>query len=56
MYLKKILSKNPDPECYNNEIKRQKAMVTKIYNKKIGQPYEVEPRRLSKQLLVALTL
>jgi len=54
MHLKKILSKNLDPEYYNKEVKRLKVKVRKMYNKrKFGQPYQVEPNRLSKELLVA---
>jgi hypothetical protein len=30
---KKILSKNPDPEYYNKEVKRLKVKVRKMYNK-----------------------
>jgi hypothetical protein len=43
MYLKKILSENSDPECYNKEVKRLKVKVRKMYNKrKFGQPYKAE--------------
>ena len=50
----KILSKNPDPEYYNEEVKQLKAKVRKMYNKrKFGQPYQAELKRLSKELLVA---
>jgi len=43
MYLKKILSKNSDPEYYNKEVKGQKAKFRKMYNKrKFGQPYQAE--------------
>jgi len=39
----KILSKNPDPEYYNKEIKRLKVKIRKMYNKrKFGQPYHSE--------------
>ena len=31
----KILSKNPDPEYYNKEVKRLKVKVRKMYNEKI---------------------
>jgi hypothetical protein len=31
---KKILSKNPDPEYYNREVKRLKVKVRKAYNKR----------------------
>ena len=51
---KKILTKNPDPEYYNKEVKRLKVIVRKMYNKRIfGQPYQAELKRLSKELLVA---
>jgi len=34
----KILRKNPDPECYNKEVKQLKAKVRRVYNKrKLGQ-------------------
>ena len=50
----KILSKNPDPEYYNKEVKRLKVKVRKMYNKeKFGQPYKAEMKRLSKELFVA---
>jgi hypothetical protein len=37
MYVKKILSKNSDPEYYNKEVKQfeVKVKVRKMYNKKI---------------------
>jgi len=54
MYRKKVLSKNPDPEYVNKEVKRLKVKVRKMYNKrKFGQPYQAELNRLSKELLVA---
>ena len=50
----KILSKNPDPEYYNKEVKRLKVKVRKMYNmRKFGQTYQEELKRLSKDLLVA---
>jgi len=49
----KILSKNLDPEYYNKKVKRLKIKVRKINNKrKFWQPYQVEFKRLSKELLV----
>ena len=34
----KILRKNPDPECYNKEVKRRKVKVRRLYNKrKLGE-------------------
>jgi len=49
-----ILSKIPDPEYYNKEIKRLKVQVRKMYNKRnTGQPYQRELKRLPKELLVA---
>jgi hypothetical protein len=56
MYPKKTLSKNPDPEYYNREVKRLKVKVKvrKAYNKrKFGQHYQADLNRLSKELLVA---
>jgi len=39
---------------YNKEVKWLKIKVRKVYNKrKFGQPYQVEVKRLSKELLVA---
>jgi hypothetical protein len=50
----KTLSKNADPEYYNREIKRLKAKVRKLYNRrKLGQHYQAALKRLSKELLVA---
>ena len=52
--LQNILSKNPDPEYYNKEVKRLKVKVRKMYNKgKFGQPYRAELKHFSKELLVA---
>jgi uncharacterized protein (UPF0248 family) len=54
MYQKKTLSKNPDPEYYNREVKRLKVKARKAYNKrKFGQRYRADLNRLSKELLVA---
>jgi len=48
------MSKNPDPEFYNKEVKRLEIKVGEMYNKrKSGQPYQEELKRLSKELLVA---
>jgi hypothetical protein len=53
MYPKK-LSKNPDPDYYNREVKRLKVKVRKAYNEtKFGQHYQADLNRLPKQLLVA---
>ena len=50
----KILSKNPDPECYNKEVKRLKVKVRKMYSKrKFGQPCQAYFKRLCMELLVA---
>jgi len=50
----KLLSKNPDSEYYNEEVKRFRVKVRKMYNKsKFGQPYQAELKQLSKELLVA---
>jgi hypothetical protein len=50
----KILSKNPDPEYYNKEVKQLKVKIRKMYNKrKFEQPYQAEQRCISKELLVA---
>ena len=49
----KILNKNPDPDYYNNRVKRLKVKVRKMYNKKkFGQPYQAYMKQLSKELLV----
>ena len=49
----KILRKNPDPQ-YNKEVKRFKVKVRIVYNKrKLGQRYQLELKRLSKELLAA---
>jgi len=54
MYIKKILSNNPDPDYYNKEVKQLKVKVRKMYNERtFGQPYQAERKRLSKELLVA---
>ena len=48
------MSKNPDPEYYNKEVKRLKVKVRKMYDmRKFGQTYQEELKRLSKELLVA---
>ena len=45
-----ILSKNPDPEYYNKEVKRLKVKVRKMYSKrKFGEPYQADKKRLSKE-------
>jgi len=50
----KIWNKNPDPEYYNEEVKWLKIKVRRVYNKReFGQPYQVELKHLSKELLVA---
>ena len=50
----KIMRKNPDPEFYNEAVKRLKAKVRRIYNKrKLGERYQVELKSLSKELLAA---
>ena len=47
----KIMSKNPDPEYYNEEVKRLKVKMRKMYSKrKFGQPYQADLKRLSKEL------
>ncbi|PNF26758.1 hypothetical protein B7P43_G18352 [Cryptotermes secundus] len=51
---KKMLSKNPDPEYYNREVKRLKVKVRKAYHRsKYRQNYHVELKRLSRELLLA---
>jgi hypothetical protein len=51
---KKTLSKNPDPEYYNREVKRLKVKVRKVYiRSKYTQNYQAELKRLSKVLLLA---
>ena len=53
----KILRKNPDPEYYNKEVKQLKVKVRRVYSKrKLGQRYQVELKRLSKELLAAKKL
>ena len=50
----KTLSKNPDPEYYNKEVKRLKVKVRKMYNRsKPVEQYLAQLRRLCKELLVA---
>jgi hypothetical protein len=50
----RIASKNPDLEYYNKEVKRLKVKFRKMYNKrKFGQPYQLELKRLSMEILVA---
>ena len=50
----KSLSKNPDPEYYNKEVKWLKVKVRKMNSEiKFGQPQQAELKRLSKELLVA---
>jgi hypothetical protein len=47
-----IVRKDPDPEYYNKEVKRLKVKVRRVYNKrKLGKRYQVELKRLSKELL-----
>jgi hypothetical protein len=39
----KILSKNPDPEYYNKEVKRLKVKARKMHSKrKFGQHYQAD--------------
>ena len=46
----KILRKNPNPEYCNKEVKRLKAKVRRVYNKrKLGERYQVELKSLSKE-------
>jgi hypothetical protein len=48
----KIMRKNPDPEYYKKEVKRLKAKVRRVYNKRtLDERYKVELNTLSKQLL-----
>jgi hypothetical protein len=50
----KILTKNPDPEYYNKEVKQLKVKVRRVYNKrKLGHRYQMKLKRLSKELLAA---
>ena len=50
----KILRKNPDPEYYNKKVTRLEVKVRRVYNKrKLGKQYQVELKRLSKELLAA---
>jgi len=51
---REILRKNPYREYYKKEVKRLKMKVRRVYNKrKLGQRYQVELKRLSKELLAA---
>jgi hypothetical protein len=54
-YVPKItLSKNPDPEYYNREVKRLKVKVRNVYNQsRYRQNYQAELKRLPKELLLA---
>jgi len=46
----KILKPNPDSEYYNEEVKRLKVKVTRVYNRrKLGERYQEELKRLSKK-------
>ena len=48
----KILRKNSDPEYYNTEVKLLTVKVRRVNNKrKLGQKYQMELKRLSKELL-----
>ena len=50
----KALSKNPDSEYCNREVKRLKVKVRKMYNSsKLVEEYLAQLIRLSKELLVA---
>jgi len=50
----KILSKNPDQEYYNKEVKRLKIKVRRAYNRrKLGEHYQAQLKRLYKKLLTA---
>jgi len=50
----KILKPNPDPECYNKEVKRLKVKVRRAHNtRKLDENYQAELKRLSKKLLTA---
>jgi hypothetical protein len=50
---KKTLSKNPDPEYYNREVKRLKIKMRNVHNRsKYRQNYQAELKRLSKDLLL----
>jgi len=41
--LQKILSKIPEPEYYNKEVKQRNVKVRKMYNKrKFRQPYQAD--------------
>ena len=48
------MSKIPDPERFNKDVKRLKVKVREMYRKrKFGPPYQTELKLLSKELLVA---
>jgi hypothetical protein len=50
----KTLSKNPDPEYYNREVRRLKVKVRKMYNRsRYRQNHQAELKLLSKKLLLA---
>ena len=50
----KSLKPNPDPEQYNEEVRRLKVKVRRAYSKrKLGDHYQAELSRLSKILLTA---
>jgi hypothetical protein len=48
----KIQRKIPDPEYYNKEVKLLNVKVRTVHNKrKLGQRYQVELKKLSKEVL-----
>ena len=50
----KFWEKSPDPKYYNKEVKRLKVKFRRVNNKrKLGQRYQVELKKLSKELLAA---
>ena len=49
----KILRKTPDPEYYKMKVKWLKVKVIGVYKRILGQRYNVELKRLSKELLAA---
>jgi hypothetical protein len=50
----KILKPNPDPEYYNNEVKRLKVKVRRAQNRrKLGEHAQAGLKRLSRKLLTA---
>jgi hypothetical protein len=50
----KILRNNPDPEYYDEEVKRLKKKIRKAYNRrKVGEHHLEELKRLSQQLIEA---